>query len=82
MRTYSGPVLATASGHSISGFGPIGEIMAVKRHGPDAQGDTARSLLERVIESLYARRSAVEDLRLSRSLAGALVRALCGEGAS
>ncbi|WP_156795775.1 hypothetical protein [Bradyrhizobium icense] len=84
MSTYSGPVLAAARGHPISGFGPIGEIMEVKRHVPDAQGDTARRLLELIIERLYARRTAVEDLRLSMSwgLAGALVRALCGEGAS
>ncbi|KRQ97515.1 hypothetical protein [Bradyrhizobium valentinum] len=80
---YSEPVFATAREHSILGLGPIGEIIAAERHGPDAQRDVARRVIEQKLESLYARCAAVEDLpfRVSCGLSGALPAALCGEGA-
>ncbi|WOH52576.1 hypothetical protein [Bradyrhizobium sp. sBnM-33] len=81
--TYSDPVFAMAREHSILGLGPIDEIIAAERHGPDAQRDVARRVIEQKLESLYVRRAAVEDLlfRVSCGLAVALPAALCGEGA-
>ncbi|WOH52508.1 hypothetical protein [Bradyrhizobium sp. sBnM-33] len=81
--TYSDPVFAMAREHSILGLGTIGEIIAAERHGPDAQRDVARRVLEQKLEGLHARPAAVEDLlfRVSCGLSGALPAALCGEGA-
>ncbi|XSC42537.1 hypothetical protein ACF1BQ_029670 [Bradyrhizobium sp. RDT10] len=83
MSIYSEPVFTMAREHSTSGHGPVGEIMGAERHGPDAQRDVARRLLEQMLASVYARRAAVEDLlfRVSWGRAAAVPAALCGERA-
>ncbi|KRR11013.1 hypothetical protein [Bradyrhizobium valentinum] len=80
---YSEPVFAMAREYSILKLCPIGEIMTAERHGPDAQRDVARRVLEQKLEGLHARPAAVEDLlfRVSCGLAGVLPPALCGKGA-